>query len=103
MGFYYGPSTPPPNGTGGDGKKKGRRNDDEPGGCLEALFLTRAAFGALAAPLLILFGALGGLVLVIYLFAFNVLVGVVALVLLVGGVAAYAQWERNKFPGGPPG
>ena len=66
MGFYYGPSKPP--------------EEKEPGGCMEALILTRAAFGALALPIGILFGAIGGLVLVLYLFTVHVLLGLLALV-----------------------
>lgn len=88
MGFYYGPSKPP--------------EEKEPGGCMEALILTRAAFGALAVPLLILFGAIGGLVVVLYLFAVHVLLGLTAIVALALGIAVYARWERNKFRSGPP-
>ena len=89
MGFYYGPSQAP-------------EPEKEPGGCMEALLLTRAAFGALALPILILFGAMGGLLLVLYLFSVHVLLGVVALVALALGVAVYARWERTRFQSGPP-
>ena len=89
MGFYYGPSTPP-------------ENEKEPGGCLEALILTRAAFGALALPLAILFGSVLGLVLVFYLFSVHPLLGVAGLVGLALAVALYARWERGRFPSGPP-
>lgn len=101
MGFYYGPSTPPPKG-GKGGKKKGRDDDSEPGGCLEALIITRAAFAALAVPLAVLFGAIIGLVLVLYLFAIHPLLGVVGIVTLGLGIAAFARWERGRFHSGPP-
>lgn len=88
MGFYYGPSQPP--------------EEKEPGGCMEALILTRAAFGALAIPLAILFGAVLGLVGVFYLFAVHPLLGLIGIVVLALGVAFYARWERGRFRSGPP-
>lgn len=100
MGFYYGPSTPP----GKDGKdgKKRKGNDSEPGGCLEALIITRAAFGALAVPLAVLFGAIIGLVGVLYLFAIHPLLGLLGIVALALGIALFARWERSRFHSGPP-
>ena len=87
MGFYYGPSTPEP--------------EKEPGGCMEALILTRAAFAALALPVAILLGAILGVVLVIYLFSIHWVWGVLFLALLIAGIAWYARWEQKKFPGEP--
>lgn len=89
MGFYYGPSKDP-------------KQEKEPGGCLEALILTRAAFGALALPLGILFGAIIGLVVVIYLFAIHVLLGLAVVAAIIGGIALYARWERARYQSGPP-
>lgn len=89
MGFYYGPSKPP-------------EDEKEPGGCMEALILTRAAFGALAIPLAILFGAIAGLALVFYLFSVHVLLGLLGLAAIAVGVALYARWERSRFRSGPP-
>lgn len=89
MGFYYGPSKPP-------------EDEKEPGGCMEALVLTRAAFGALAVPLAILFGSVIGLVGVFYLFSIHPLLGLLGLVGLAIGVALYARWERGRFRSGPP-
>ena len=97
MGFYYGPSTPPP----GSKEDKGKDKDKEPGGCLEALILTRAAFAALALPLGLLFGTILGLVLLIYAFSVSKLLGLLLIALLVGGIFAYARWERRKYPGEP--
>ena len=88
MGFYYGPSTTP-------------EPEKEPGGCMEALILTRAAFGALALPVGILFGAILGLVLLIYAFSYSRLLGLLIIAVLIGGIVAYARWERRKYPGGP--
>jgi len=69
---------------------------------MEALFLTRAAFTALAVPVAILFGAIGGIVLVFYLFAVHWALGLFAIALVALGVAFYARWERKKYPGLPP-
>ncbi len=69
---------------------------------MEALILTRAAFGALAVPLAVLFGAVIGLVLVLYLFSLHMLLGLGGVVALVVGVALFARWERSRFHSGPP-
>jgi len=89
MGFYYGPSTPP--------------EDKEPGGCMEALILTRAAFAALAIPIAVLIGALLALVLLFVAFSVHWSLGVLYIALIVAGIAVYARWERRKFPGEPGG
>ena len=86
MGFYHGPSSAP---------------EKEPGGCMEALLLTRAAFAVLALPVVILFGTILGLVLLIYLLSVHWLLGLLFLAALGGGVAWYARWERRKYPGEP--
>jgi hypothetical protein len=56
----------------------------------------------LAVPLAILFGAVGGLVLVLYLFAIHPLLGLAGIIALAIGIAFFARWERNRFPSGPP-
>jgi len=89
MGFYYGPSKPP-------------EEEKEPGGCMEALILTRAAFAALALPIAILFGAIALLAVVLYLFTINGLVGLAGLAVLVLAIIVYARWERTRFRSGPP-
>ena len=88
MGFYYGPSSAP-------------EPEKEPGGCMEALFLTRAAFAALALPVGILFGAILGFVLLLYLFSVHWLLGLLLLGVIGVGIAWYARWERKNFPGEP--
>lgn len=88
MGFYYGPSSNP-------------EPEKEPGGCMEALIITRAAFAALALPVGILFGAILGMVLLIYAFSFSRLLGLFIIALLIGGAVLYARWERRKYPGSP--
>lgn len=88
MSFYYGSSSTP-------------EPEKEPGGCLEALLITRAAFGALALPMAILLGAVIGLVLLFYLFTIHWLLGLLGLAVIAGLVALYARWERKKYPGVP--
>lgn len=87
MGFYYGPSAPEP--------------EKEPGGCMEALVLTRAAFATLALPVAILVGAILGIILIFVTFSIHWLLGIAYLGLIATGVGAYARWERRKFPGEP--
>jgi hypothetical protein len=86
MGFYYGRSSAP-------------EPEKEPGGCMEALILTRAAFGALAIPMLVLVGAIAGIVLLFVTFSIHWLVGILYLALIGAGIFAYSRWERRKFPG----
>ena len=81
MGTYYGSQKP----------------EKEPGGCMEALMISRAIFGILALPLLIMIGAIFGLVVLVALFSVHWLLGLLGLALIVGGIAFYARWERSKF------
>jgi hypothetical protein len=87
VGFYYGPSQPEP--------------EKEPGGCMEALILTRAAFATLAIPVMALVGVILAIVLVFVTFSFHWALGVLYLAVIAGGVALYARWERRRFPGEP--
>jgi hypothetical protein len=81
MGTYYGSQKP----------------EKEPGGCMEALMISRAIFGILALPLLIMIGAIFGLVVLVALFSIHWLLGLLGLALIAGGIAFYARWERSKF------
>lgn len=86
MGFYQGPSRPPP-------------EEEEPRGCRDVLVLTRAAFGVLLIPLGVLVGAILAIVLLIYLFSRFWLLGVAGLALIGLGIYLYARWERRHFHG----
>lgn len=88
MGFYHGSSTPP--------------EEEEPGGCKDALILTRAAFGVLLIPVAVLLGAVLSVVLLVYLFSLHWLFGLLYLGLIGAGIAWYARWEQNKYRSGPP-
>ena len=84
MGTYYGSQRP-------------KEPEKEPGGCMEALMISRAIFGILALPLLIMIGAIFGLVVLVALFSIHWLLGLLGLALIAGGIALYARWERSKF------
>ena len=88
MGFYYGPSSAP-------------EPEKEPGGCMEALVLTRAAFAALAIPVAVLVGSIAAIVLLFVAFSVHWLAGLLYIGLIVAGIALYARWERKRFPGEP--
>jgi len=89
MGFYYGPAEPP-------------KPEKEPGGCLEALIITRAVFAVLAIPLAAILGVFAALAILIALFSIAWYWGVLWLAVLAAGIAAYARWERGRFRSGPP-
>lgn len=63
----------------------------------EAWVLTRAVFGILFWPMAALVGSLGILVATFYLFTLHWAFGLMALAAIVGGVAAYAWWERRHL------
>jgi hypothetical protein len=79
--------------------------NEEPGGCLEVLVLTRAMFGILFWPVVALVGFVLAVVLVLYLFTVHpalVLIPVAAIAL---ALYLFARWEQRHFrpPGaGPP-
>lgn len=88
MGFYYGPSSSP-------------EPEKEPGGCMEALILTRVALSVLAVPILVLFGAVVGIAAMFYLFSVHWSLGLLFILALFGAIALYARWERSRYPSGP--
>ena len=71
--------------------------EEEPPGCLDVLVLTRAAFAVLLWPLLALFAAMAGLILVIYLFLVNPVLALIPIALLLLAALAVARWERKRF------
>jgi hypothetical protein len=71
----------------------------EPSGCRDALVLTRAVFGILFWPLLLLFGALAGLLLIFYCFASHVWLGILALMVVGAGFFGLARWAKRHFQG----
>lgn len=87
MGFYYDKQPPKP--------------EKEPGGCLEALIISRAVFGVLAVPLGVLLGLILAVVVLVALFSLAWYVGLVGILAIAAGVGAYARWERRRFRNGP--
>jgi hypothetical protein len=84
MGFYYGSGAPPP--------------PKDEGTFKEALLLTLIVFRTLALPLGILFGGIGYLVLVFYLFGLSPFAGLAAILVVVGAIAARGIWEAKHPP-----
>lgn len=85
MGFYYGSSG-------------GHEPDDKPGGFKEAMFITWAVFRALALPLGLLFGGLGYLVLLFFLFTMSPWAGLTGILVVVAAIAARGVWEARHPP-----
>lgn len=73
----------------------------EPGGCREALALTRAAFGVLFWPLTALLGTLAFLGVTVYLFFTSPLLALIPIALAILAAIAFARWENRRFR--PPG
>ena len=70
---------------------------EEPGGCRDALLLTRSAFAVLLPPLL---GIAAVLILIgaaVVLFARHSALALIPVAVLVLGVALFARWEQGRF------
>ena len=85
MGFYYGSNEPP-------------KEDPPPGSWRETLSIILAMFKTLALPLGILFGAVIGLMLVLFAFTVNVWLGLGIIALGVGALVARGIWEAKHPP-----
>jgi hypothetical protein len=85
MGFYYGSGEPP-------------KKEPSDGSWRETLTIIVVVFKTLALPLGILFGAVLGLVLVIYAFTVSGWLGLGLLVVIVGAVIARGIWEAKHPP-----
>lgn len=64
----------------------------------EVLVLTRAVFGVLFWPLVAIVGAVGALVVTVYLFTVHWAAGVAALGVVLAAVAAFAWWDSHRPP-----
>ncbi len=85
MAFYYGQNEPP-------------KEDPPPGSWRETFAIIIAVFKALALPLGILFGAIFGLMFLIFAFVTSVWFGLAIIVLGVLALAAYGVWEAKHPP-----
>lgn len=85
MGFYYGSGEPP-------------KDDPPPGSWRETLAIVVAVFKTLALPLGILFGAIFGLMLLLFAFIVSVWLGLLLIALGVAALIARAVWEARHPP-----
>lgn len=85
MGFYYNPNTPP-------------EDDDRPASMKEVVQVIWVVFRALALPLALIFGGLGYLLLVFYLFTVSPWLGLIGILGVVGAIAALGVWEKMHPP-----
>ena len=69
---------------------------------MEVWVISRAVFGILAVPLLVLAGVILGIVGIVALFSLHWLFGLAGLVTAGGAITVYARWERRKFRSGGP-
>ncbi len=86
MGFYYGSGEPP-------------KKDDAPEGSWRETFtIIGVVFKTLALPLGLLFGAVFGLILIIYAFTISGWLGLGLIALIIAAVVARGIWEAKHPP-----
>jgi hypothetical protein len=85
MAFYYGSGEPP-------------KEDPPPGSWRETLAIIFAVFKALALPLGLLFGAIFGLMLLVWAFTFSPWIGLAIIAVGLASVAGYGLWEAKHPP-----
>lgn len=85
MGFYYGSGEPP-------------KKDGPEGSWRETLAIIGVVFKTLALPLGLLFGAVFGLIAIIYAFTISGWLGLGLIVLIVAAVVARGIWEAKHPP-----
>ena len=73
---------------------------DKPPGCLDVIVITRAVFGVLVWPLLVMFAAIIDIGTTFYLYATRPLLALIPIVLTGAAIYAFARWERHHYP--PP-
>jgi hypothetical protein len=85
MAFYYGSNEPP-------------KEDPPPGSWRETLAIIIAVFKALALPLGLLFGAIFGLMLLVFAFTISPWLGLAIIGAGAAAVAGYGVWEAKHPP-----
>jgi hypothetical protein len=73
------------------------RAPKEPSGCFQSLLITRAIFGVLAIPLLLIGGALFATLITLYLFTVNPPLALIPLAIGLLGIYALARWEKARI------
>lgn len=85
MGFYYNPGTPP-------------EDEEKQASMRETVQIIWAVFKAIAVPLGFIFGGLGYLLLVFFLFSVATWAGLAAIGVAVGALVALGVWEKLHPP-----
>jgi hypothetical protein len=85
MAFYYGSNEPP-------------KEDPPPGSWRETFAIIIAVFKTLALPLGILFGAIFGLLFLIFLFTINGWIGLAVIIAGLAALVGYGIWEAKHPP-----
>lgn len=73
--------------------------DPEPQGCVDALMLTRAVFGILLWPLLLLFGAITGIGVIFYCFSVHLWLGLLVLIFVGASLVGLGRWQQQRSRG----
>jgi hypothetical protein len=70
---------------------------EKPPGCLEALFITRAVFGVILIPFVLMLSVIIDVAIAFLLYGIHPALALIPLALTIAGVWAYARWEQHKF------
>ena len=87
MGYYYDDQRPP--------------DKEKPPGCLDALLITRAVFGVMMWPVLVMFLTVFDAVVVFYMFSLYPALALIPIGITAGALWLFARWEQQHFR--PPG
>jgi hypothetical protein len=87
MGFYYGPSEPPP--------------EDKPPGCLDALIITRAVFAIIMPVAIAIVVLVIDVAAIFALFAVHPALALIPIALTAVGIWWLARWDQQRHR--PPG
>ena len=74
---------------------------DKPPGCLDALVITRAVFGVLLIPILLMMSVVVDVALAFLLYGVHPALALIPIGVTLAGVWGYARWEQHKYR--PPG
>ena len=72
------------------------RPQKEPSGCLQSWLITKAIFGILAVPFLLLGGGLFAAVFTLYLFTVNPPLALIPITIGGAGLYGLARWEKAR-------
>ena len=87
MGYYYDDKRPP--------------DKEQPPGCLDALLITRAVFGVMMWPVLVMILVVFDAVVVFYMFSLHPALALIPIGITAGALWLFARWEQKHFR--PPG